>query len=162
MRGSAISKAFFVVKVLIPLKSGRITRTLSKVGRTFMPNIRSAFVLALNMGRNPSTLSVPAYDSAELYHGDVVGGSQPYHASIDTADGDIDNMRWHCDCPDFRFTFFPHIEENGANIYTFPPPEFTGTGSPRRSSDFGMCKHVMALINTLVHDKVLSPTDFMG
>ena len=61
-----------------------------------MPNIRSAFVLALNMGRNPSTLSVPVYDSAELYHGDVVGGSQPYHASIDTADGDIDNMRWHC------------------------------------------------------------------
>jgi hypothetical protein len=72
-----------------------------------------------------------------------------------------DESKYHCNCSDFRFTFYPHIQDNGQNIGEFPPYIPKGAGAPRAAQEFGMCKHVMCLVNQLVHDKVLPQEIFV-
>lgn len=147
-----------------------------------MPCLRDAFVMALTLNRNPSLLSVDNYSRQEnsefgkdclCLRGDIVGGSEPHHAIIVLPNNPpipawkpvtinrMDDAKWHCDCSDFRFTFYPFIDQNGFRLLEFEPYIPNGRGAPRAIDSYGMCKHVMALVNKLVHDRVLSPQQFM-
>lgn len=150
-----------------------------------MPSIRSAFVTALNIGRNPSSLYISDFSkvavnaqgeyggSCIIIKGSAVGGSEPHQAIIvipnipplelfkPSPRNRLEKARWHCDCPDFRFTFHPFIKQNDFHLEDFPEYIPNGRGSPRAIAEYGMCKHVMALVNKCVHDRVFSPLDFM-
>lgn len=135
-----------------------------------MPNILDAYSRAKEMGRKADRLFV-SYDlnldrrtKTVVVKGEVSGGSEPHMATITwpvkndwlvtplrTLKTD-NNALYHCDCQDFRFTFYPHLEKMGETLETFPPYVPNGRGLPRAIDGYGMCKHVVALFNALKAD----------
>ncbi len=89
-------------------------------------------------------------EGAASFTADVLGGSQDYHVAIRQEGGE---WFYHCDCPDFRFTFYPYLEERHENIASFETVESTGKGMPRHVSRYGMCKHLLCTVETLVEKK---------
>ena len=130
-----------------------------------MPNLFHAYNVAINLGRNPSSLICNTYENEEsqindcrLISAEILGGSGPHLVTIEvsipfTAEN-INNGQWHCDCPDFRFTFWPYIDQQGDSLGTVPEYVPNGRGQPRAIADYGMCKHVLCLINKLTKDNV--------
>lgn len=86
-------------------------------------------------------------DGTVEFRGEVTGGKDSYIATIvmDQEDG----ARWHCECPDFRFTFHHHLKEHGEHLDDFPPYEPNGRGEPRTVHEYGMCKHVLCLVDMI-------------
>lgn len=135
-----------------------------------MPNITDALLESRRMGRDPYGLKT-VYDktvnrdtAVVRFQAEVEGLTDVYTATIEW---DVKNgwaptklnlskpheARWHCTCEDFRFTFHPHIKQEGNHLYDFPEYIPNGRGHPRAISDYGMCKHVAALLDTLCSDK---------
>lgn len=129
-----------------------------------MPDIHEALLESRRMGRDP-------YGLRTIYQRESTLGSplQRFTAVVDGHEGVYDttiewdsrfklnlsrshNARWHCTCEDFRFTFFPYIQEQGHALGEFPLYIPNGRGLPRAISGYGLCKHVAALLDCLVHD----------
>jgi hypothetical protein len=130
-----------------------------------MGHLIQALTYATHIGRDPHNLSAriinhQKQDDGDYYGATISGGSDDYTAEIVVAPNP-DDSKFHCDCHDFRFTFYPHIQDNGLNIGEFPPYVPNGRGAPRAAQEFGMCKHLMCLVNQLAHDKILPQELFM-
>lgn len=147
-----------------------------------MPSLIQGYRLGHDMGRKPGTVRCDHYDRTVLpagaefggdcvcIRGEVVGGSQPYSVTIVIDNPKphqpmykpmslkrLEKARWHCSCEDFQFRFWPHFDANGLALFPVVVEEGRGTGTPVAIQDFGMCKHVMAVVNRLVEDRVVSP-----
>lgn len=127
-----------------------------------MSSINHAYQTAFNMNRKPENVLLAPFVITDLEEKRrittmAVGTNDEYMCVIEHPSTVFspklnemkDDARWHCDCSDFRFTFYPHIDNQGEALASFPEYIPNGRGVPRAISDYGMCKHLMKLVDTL-------------
>ena len=118
-----------------------------------MPSLFNAYATGRGM-RKPLSLSVDLSKAENTFNAEVTGGSEPYHTRLEQTDGE---WFYHCDCPDFQFTFWPKLKEDGVNIGEFPVVEGSGKGLPRHISEYGMCKHLLATVDKMIEQQEIPP-----
>lgn len=128
-----------------------------------MMKLHAAYALATNLGRNPSALQVmnssgdTTPDSLD-FDFEVAGGSEPHFVRLVLSQlpefSEVEG-KWHCTCTDFRFTFWPYIDEQGFSLAQFEPYVPDGRGAPRALAEFGMCKHLLCAVDKLMEDGFL-------
>lgn len=77
--------------------------------------------------------------------------------TVDSLNSTTDYECWvHCDCEDFRFTFWPWIKRRGYSLGEFPKYTPKNTRPPRHVTDFGLCKHLMCTVKHLRELSIVS------
>lgn len=111
-------------------------------------DVRQALMVSTVMGRSCDGLKAKVKIASEQNFIAIVQGHDEPHVCQFKHDGDNDG-RWHCDCEDFRFTFWPAIDKLGNTLWPVRHYEPKGTGKPRAIDEVGMCKHIMCLVQHL-------------
>lgn len=136
-------------------------------------SIKDAYKRSQGMGRNPAGLEVGTVThrvwkrgrhlmegTCQIVHAKVRGGSQAHKCQVAwpglkslKPNGEC---RWHCDCSDFLFTFYTHLNDTETALIGIELTESKGTGPKRAIEEAGLCKHLMALVDRLREDGLIS------
>ena len=115
-------------------KLGRSSEDVKLVGTKTLEKERYANLT------NPSILRSKAKGTTQNYRCEIVYKSDPYKCKV------------FCECADFKFTFYSAVNEAGGLSRRIPATDFPqnkGTGVVRAVSKPGLCKHLLALAETL-------------
>jgi len=124
-----------------------------------MINLKSAIKVSEKMGRSSESVELTTKELtleryANLNNPTIIRGKvkgKGYKCEF-VFTNDPNKVKCFCECADFKFTFYKAINEKGGASKRIPKsdiPESKGTGVVRSITKPGLCKHLMALAETL-------------
>lgn len=63
---------------------------------------------------------------------------------------DLHNQQMHCDCDDFKFTFYASVDKAGGSLAKLDLPKSKGVRPPRAHAKPGMCKHLIQVYEAVM------------